>query len=56
VATGRGPRRLTDLDGLAPLVRAEDVALVGYRVFDDNDRFGREHVRDSGITVLDYRD
>ena len=56
LATGRGPRRLTDLDGLAPLVRAEDVALVGYRVFDDNDRFGREHVRDSGITVLDYRD
>ncbi len=24
--------------------------------FDDNDRFGSEHVRDSGITVLDYRD
>jgi hypothetical protein len=23
---------------------------------DDNDRFGTEHVRDSGITVLDYRD
>jgi arginase len=56
VATGRGPRSLTDLDGLAPLVRAEDVALVGYRDFDDNDRFGGEHVRDSGITVLDYRD
>jgi arginase len=37
-------------------VRAEDVALVGYRAFDDNDRFGDEHVRDSGITVLDYRD
>jgi arginase len=56
LATGRGPRPLTDLDGLAPLVRAEDVALVGYRVFDDNDRFGNEHVRDSGITVLDYHD
>ena len=56
LATGRGPRPLTDLDGLAPLVRAEDVALVGYRDFDDNDRFGSEHVRDSGITVLDYRD
>ncbi len=56
LATGRGPGPLTDLDGLAPLVRAEDVALVGYRVFGDNDRFGGEHVRDSGITVLDYRD
>lgn len=56
LATGRGPRLLTDLDGLAPLVRAEDVALIGYRDFDDNDRFGSEHVHDSGITVLDYRD
>lgn len=56
LATGRGPRPLTDLDGQVPLVRAEDVALVGYRDFDDNDRFGGEHVRDSGITVLDYRD
>jgi arginase len=56
LATGRGPASLTDLDGLAPLVRAEDVALVGYRDFDDNDRFGGEHVRESGITVLDYRD
>jgi arginase len=56
LATGRGPGSLTDLDGLAPLVRAEDVTLVGYRGFDDNDRFGGEHVRDSGITVLDYRD
>ena len=56
LAAGRGPRPLTDLDGLAPLVRAEDVALVGYRVFDDNDRFGTEHVRDSGITVLDYQE
>jgi arginase len=56
LVTGRGPRPLADLDGLAPLVRAEDVALVGYRDFDDNDRFGDEHVRESGITVLDYRD
>lgn len=56
LATGHGPKPLADLDGLAPLVRAEDVALVGYRDFDDNDRFGGEHVRDSGITVLDYRD
>lgn len=29
---------------------------MGYRGFDDNDRFGGEHVRDSGITVLDYRE
>ena len=65
--TGRSPRWTSP----SPLAEARDrfptstvsrpwccrrVALVGYRDFDDNDRFGSEHVRDSGITVLDYRD
>ena len=53
VATGRGPDVLTDLDGLRPLVRDEDVALVGYRVLDDNDHFGGEHIRSTAITVVD---
>ena len=44
---------LTDLDGLRPLVRDEDVALVGYRVFADNDHVLQEHVRDTAITVVD---
>jgi arginase len=54
VATGRGPDLLTNLQGLRPLVRAEDVALVGYRVMDDNDHFGDEHVRSTAITVADF--
>ncbi len=53
VATGRGPDVLTNLDGLKPLVRDEDVALVGYRVLDDNDHFGAEHIRSTAITVID---
>jgi len=53
IATGRGPAVLTDLEGRRPLVRDEDVALVGYRVLDDNDHFGGEHVRDTAMTVLD---
>jgi arginase len=53
VATGRGPDVLTNLDGLKPLVRDEDVALVGYRVLDDNDHFGAEHIRGTAITVID---
>jgi len=53
VATGRGPDLLTDLDGLRPLVRDEDVALVGYRVLDDNDHFLAEHIRSTAITVVD---
>ena len=54
IATGRGPSVLTNVDGLRPLVREEDVALVGYRAFGDNDHFLGEHVRDTGITVIDY--
>jgi arginase len=54
LVTGRGPELLADLDGLRPLVRDEDVALVGYRVFGDNDHVLDEHVRDTAITVLDY--
>lgn len=53
IATGRGPAVLTDLEGRRPLVRDEDVALVGYRVVDDNDHFGDEHVRDTAMTVMD---
>lgn len=44
---------LTNLDGLRPLVRDEDVALVGYRVLDDNDHFLGEHIRSTAITVVD---
>jgi len=54
VATGRGPEVLTDLAGLRPLVRDEDVALLGYRVHDDNDHFLDEHVRHTGMTVIDF--
>ncbi|MEP7022372.1 MAG: arginase family protein [Actinomycetota bacterium] len=54
LATGRGPGVLTNLDGLRPLVRDEDVALVGYRVFGDNDHVLEEHVRNTAITVIDY--
>jgi arginase len=53
LATGRGPDVLADLDGLKPLVRDDDVALVGYRVLDDNDRFRDGHVRSTAITVID---
>jgi arginase len=56
LVTGRGPELLADLDGLRPLVRDEDVALVGYRAFGDNDHVLDEHVRDTAITVIDFPD
>jgi arginase len=54
LVTGRGPELLANLDGLRPLARDQDVALVGYRAFGDNDHVLDEHVRDTAITVLDY--
>jgi arginase len=50
LATGRGPELLTDLEGLKPLVRDEDVAIVGYRS-SVNDAFLGQHVRDTQISV-----
>jgi arginase len=57
LATCRGPAVLSNLDGLCPLVRDDDVALLGYRVFDDGtDRHRGAHVRDTGILVWDLDD
>jgi arginase len=50
LATGRGPSIMTNLEGLAPLVRDEDVAVLGYRST-VNDSYLDEHVRDTAITV-----
>jgi len=50
LATGRGPAVVTDLEGLAPLVRDEDVAVLGYRSA-ENDSYLDQHVRDTAITV-----
>ena len=56
LATGRGPAAVADLDGLGPLVRDEDVAVVGYRVVGDNDRFSGEDIRSTAIGVLDLQE
>jgi arginase len=53
LATGRGPTVLSDLEGRCPLIRDEDVALIGYRAFGDNDHYLSEHVRDTAITIVD---
>jgi arginase len=56
LATGRGPAAVADLNGLGPLVRDEDVAVVGYRVVGDNDRFGGEDIRSTAIGALDLQE
>jgi arginase len=52
LVTGRGPRVVADIDGQGPLVRDEDVAVLGYRVSaDQTDRHLGTHVRATGILV-----
>jgi arginase len=41
-ATGRGPARLADLEGRAPIVRDEDVVAVGIRDAAEQDDFGSQ--------------
>lgn len=48
IVTGRGDRRLVDLDGLGPYVREQDVALLGVRSNDD----GLPELRALGACIL----
>jgi arginase len=41
-ATGHGPRRLTDIEGLGPLVRAEDAVAFGFRDGEEQARYGSQ--------------
>jgi arginase len=55
LVTGRGPDIVTNLEGLVPLVRDDDVAQLGYRSA-ENDSYLKVHVRDTAITVHDLGD
>ncbi len=44
LVTGFGPRKLTDLDGRAPLVRVEDAVTFGYRDHEDQQTSGSQPV------------
>jgi arginase len=41
-ATGHGPRRLCDLEGLAPLVRSEDAVAFGFRDAEEQQEYGSQ--------------
>jgi len=53
LVSGRGPAVLVDLDGLRPLVRDEDVAVIGYRDAEEAARFGSRDVRESRMHLFD---
>jgi arginase len=52
LATGRGPAQVTDLEGRRPLVRDEDVVVLGYRDAQDAAEHGSQPLPDT-IAALD---
>jgi arginase len=52
LATGRGPTIVTDIEGRRPLVRDEDVVVLGRRDGAEADTHGSQRIEDTAITVV----
>jgi arginase len=53
IISGRGPDILTNIDGLGPFVREEDIVLFGYRDVEQSASYGSQDVRDTNMHVFD---
>jgi arginase len=53
IVSGRGPDILTNIDGLRPLVRDEDIVVVGYRDAEQQKEFDSQDVRETAIHAFD---
>jgi arginase len=53
LATGRGPRLVTEIEGFAPLVRDEDVVVFGRRDGEEADAHGSQRIEDTGIHLIE---
>jgi len=53
IISGRGPDILTDINGLKPYVRDEDIVLFGYRDAEQSATYGSQDVRDTNLDVFD---
>jgi arginase len=55
LASGRGPSVVTDLEGLRPLVRDQDVVQFGRRDADEADLAGSQRIEDTEVSVIDLQ-
>jgi arginase len=55
IVSGRGPNILTNIDGLRPLVRDEDIVVFGYRDAEQQKEFGSQDVRETAIHAFDLQ-
>jgi arginase len=53
IVSGRGPNVLTNINGLKPLVRDQDIILFGYRDAEQAASYGSQDVRDTNMHVFD---
>jgi arginase len=53
IVSGRGPEVLTNIDGLKPLVRDQDIILFGYRDREQAASFGSQDVQNTDICSFD---
>lgn len=53
IVSGRGPDVLSNIDGLRPLLRDEDIVLFGYRDAEQQKEYGSQDVRATSIHTFD---
>lgn len=54
IVSGRGAAVLTDIDGLNPLVRDEDIVAFGFRDIEQQREYGSQDIRDTAIHAFDF--
>jgi arginase len=55
IVSGRGPDILTNIDGLKPLVRDEDIVVFGYRDAEQAASYGSQNVTNTNMQVYDLQ-
>jgi arginase len=56
IVSGRGPTVLTDIDGLKPLVRDEDIVAFGFRDAEQQREYGSQDIRETAIRAFEFEE
>jgi arginase len=56
IVSGRGPGVLTDIDGLKPLVRDEDIVAFAFRDAEQQREYGSQDIRETAIHAFEFDD
>jgi arginase len=56
IVSGRGPAVLTDIDGLRPLVRDEDIVAFGFRDTEEQREYGSQDIRKTAIHAFEFEE